>query len=78
MSFGQKIKTITEYKKESDSLVKTRKTEFDKTGNLTKEVRFGGYDGISKTFRNKNRIIKYHNGNKTSEYFWTHCKVKYG
>ncbi|WP_111710382.1 hypothetical protein [Lutibacter citreus] len=68
VSFGQKIKTITEYKKESDSLIKTRKTEFDKSGNLTKEVRFGGYDGISKTFRNKNRIIKYNNGKRFSEY----------
>ena len=69
ISFGQKIKTITEFRKESDSLIKTRKTEFNKFGNLTKEVRFGGYDAISKTFRNKIRIINYKNGKKISEYY---------
>lgn len=68
VSFGQKIKTITEFKKENDSLIKTRKTEFDKSGNLTKEVKFGGYDAISETFRNKNRIIKYVDGQRVSEY----------
>lgn len=68
ISFGQKIKIITEYRKDNDSLIKTRKTEFDKSGNLTKEVNFGGYDAISKTFRNKNRIINYQNGRKISEY----------
>jgi hypothetical protein len=68
VSFGQKIKTITEFKKENDSLIKTRKTEFDKSSNLIKEVRFGGYDAISKTFRNKNRIIKYDSGQRISEY----------
>ncbi len=69
ISFGQKIKTITEFRKEKDSLIKTRKTEFDKSGNLTKEVKFGSYDAISKTFRNKNRIINYKNGKKIFEYY---------
>lgn len=68
LSFGQKTKTITEFKKEKDSLIKTRKTEFSKSGNLIKEVRFGGYDAISETFRNNVRIINYDNGHKVSEY----------
>jgi|SRR5690625_248643 len=68
VSFGQKIKTITEFRKDKDSLIKTRKTEFDKSGNLTKEVKFGGYDAVSKTLRNKNRIINYRNGKKNIEY----------
>ena len=68
VSFGQKIKTITEFKSENDSLIKIRKTEFDKSEKLTKEVKFGGYDAISKTFRNKNRIVEYKNGHRVSEY----------
>ena len=68
VSFGQKIKTITEFKKENDSLIKTRKTEFDKSGNLIKEVNYGGYDAISETFRNKNRIINYNDGQRIYEY----------
>lgn len=68
VSFGQKIKTITELKKVNDSLIKIRKTEFDKSGNLTKEVKFGGYDVISKTFRNKNRYVNYENGRRVSGY----------
>lgn len=68
VSFGQKIKRITEFKKENDSLIKTRKTEFDKSGNLIEEVRFGGYDAVSETFRNKNRIIVYDDGQRIHEY----------
>lgn len=68
VSFGQKIKTITEFKKENDSLIKTRKTEFNKSGNLIKEVKYGGYDAISETFRNKNRIINYDDGQRIYEY----------
>jgi len=66
--FGQNIKAITELKKENDSLVKVGKSEFDKFGNLTKEVKFGGYDAILKTFRNKNRILEYENGKRVAEY----------
>lgn len=69
ISFGQKIKTITEWKKEEDSLVKTRITEFNKSGDLTKEIKYGGYDAISGTYRNKNRYIKYKNGKRVSEYY---------
>ena len=68
VSFGQRIKTIIEFKNENDSLIKIRKTVFDKSGKLTKEVKFGGYDPISKTFRNKNRIVKYKDGHRVSEY----------
>lgn len=69
--YGQKIKTITEFRKDKDSLIKNRKTEFNKNGNLIKEVRFGGFDPVIKTFRNNIRIVKYDNKKKVSEY---HCE----
>ena len=40
MSFSQNIKTITEFKKQGDSLVKNRSTEFDKDENLVREVKW--------------------------------------
>tara|TARA_R110000868_G_scaffold257955_2_gene515207 strand:+ start:1024 stop:1749 length:726 start_codon:yes stop_codon:yes gene_type:complete len=68
LSFGQKIKTITEFKNEKDSLIKVRKTTFDLSGNLLKEVTFGGFDAILKTNRNYNQFIEYNDGQKTVEY----------
>lgn len=69
LSYSQNIKSITEFKKMGDSLNKTRMTEFDKSGNLIKEVNYGNYDSILKTFRNKIRTFKYKNGQRISEYF---------
>lgn len=65
--FSQKIKTINEFRKDQDSLIKTRSTEFDKLGNLIKDVEFGGYDAISDTFRNRNRVVNYQNGRRVAE-----------
>lgn len=67
-SFGQKIKTITEFKNEKDSLIKVRKTIFDSSGNLMKEVIFGEFDGVLKTYRNKNQFFEYENGKRVLEY----------
>jgi hypothetical protein len=66
-SFGQEIKTITEFTKENDSLIKLRMTEFNKAGDITKEINFGGYDPISETFRNNKRTIEYKDGIRISE-----------
>ena len=69
LSFSQNIKTITEFKKQGDSLVKNRLTEFDNKGNLVNEVNYGSFDSISNTFRNKIRTFEYNNGQRVSEYF---------
>lgn len=69
MSYSQNIKSITEFKKVGDSLTKNRLTEFDKSGNLIREVDYGRYDSRLKTFRNKIRTFKYKNGQRISEYF---------
>jgi hypothetical protein len=60
LSFSQNIKSITELKKQGDSLVKNRLTEFDKDGNKTKEVKFR---------KRSNRIvtIEINNGIKVSQ-----------
>jgi hypothetical protein len=68
LSFGQKIKTITEFKNEKDSLIKVRETTFDNSGNLIKEIIFGEFDNILKTYRNKNQIVEYKDGKRVSEY----------
>lgn len=67
LSFSQKTKTITEFRKEIDTVIKVRKSYFNKNGRLLKEVRFGGYDPISKTFRNRIKKITYSNGRKILE-----------
>ncbi|MDC3319888.1 hypothetical protein OAV61_09020 [Flavobacteriaceae bacterium] len=69
LSFSQNIKSITEFKKAGDSLTKNRLTEFDKAGNLIREVNYGRYDSRLKTFRNKIRTFEYKNGQRISEYF---------
>ena len=68
LSFGQKIKTIIEFKSEKDSLIKVRKTTFDNSGNLIKEVIFGEFDDILKTYRNINHLVEYKNGKRVFEY----------
>lgn len=68
ITFGQKIKTITEFKSEKDSLIKVRETTFDNSGNLAKEVIFGEFDNILKTYRNKNQFVEYKNGKRVLEY----------
>ncbi|MBQ0910020.1 hypothetical protein KBJ98_15010 [Flavobacterium sp. F-328] len=68
LSFGQKIKTITEFKNEKDSLIKVRETTFDNSGNLIKEIIFGEFDDILKTYRNKNQFFEYKDGRRVSEY----------
>ena len=68
LSFGQKIKTITEFKNEKDSLIKVRETTFDSSGNLIKEIIFGKFDDILKTYRNKNQFFEYKDGKRVSEY----------
>lgn len=69
LSFSQNIKSIAEFKKVGDSLIKNRLTEFDKSGNLTREVKYGRYDSIIKTYRNKIITFEYKNGQRISEYF---------
>ena len=69
LSYSQNIKSITEFKKIGDSLTKNRLTEFDKSGNLTREVNYGRYDSRLKTFRNKIRMFEYKNRQRISEYF---------
>ena len=69
MSYSQNIKSITEFKKAGDSLTKNRLTEFDKSGNLIREVNYGRYDSRLKTFRKKIRTFEYRNGQRISEYF---------
>lgn len=69
LSFSQNIKSISEFKKVGDSLVKNRLSEFDKSGNLVREVNYGRFDSRLKTFRNKIRTFEYKNGQRVSEYF---------
>lgn len=71
-SFSQETKTITEYRKESDTVLKVRKSFFNKKGKLVKEIYFEGYDSISKTFRNRIKNITYHNNRKILE---TSCEL---
>lgn len=68
LGFGQKIKTITEFKDEKDNLIIVRETTFDYSGNLIKEVIFGEFDDILKTHRNKNQFFEYENGKIVFEY----------
>ena len=58
-----------EFEKAGDSLVKNRLSEFDKSGNLVREVNYGSFDSRLKTFRNKIRTFEYKNGQRISEYF---------
>ncbi len=69
LSFSQNIKSIVEFEKAGDSLVKNRLSEFDKSGNLVREVNYGSFDSRLKTFRNKIRTFEYKNGQRISEYF---------
>lgn len=69
MSYSQNIKSITEFKKVGDSLSKNRLSEFDKSGNLVREVNYGRFDSRLKTFRNKIRTFEYKNEQRVSEYF---------
>ena len=69
LSYSQNIKSITEYKKVGDSLSKNRLTEFDKSGNIVREVNYGSFDSRLKTFRNKIRTFEYKNGQRISEFF---------
>ncbi len=69
LSFSQNIKSISEFKIVEDSLVKNRLSEFDKSGNLVREVNYGKFDSRLKTFRNKIRTFEYKNGQRVSEYF---------
>lgn len=69
LSFSQNIKSIVEFKKVGDSLVKNRLSEFDKSGNLIQEVNFGKFDSRLNTHRNKIRTFEYANGQRVSEYF---------
>jgi len=71
LSFSQKTKAITEFRKETDTIIKVRKSYFNKKGQLTKEVRFGSYDMISKTFRNRIKNITYYKNRKKLE---TNCE----
>ncbi|RPD91645.1 hypothetical protein EGM88_14675 [Aureibaculum marinum] len=71
MSFSQKTKAITEFRKEIDTIIKVRKSYFNNRGRLIKEVRFGGYDIISKTFRNRIKNITYYKNRKKLE---TNCE----
>ena len=58
LSFSQNIKSITEFKKQGDSLVKNRLTEFNKNGNIIKEIRFGKRSNriITTEFQNEQRV----------------------
>jgi len=69
LSYSQNIKSITEFEKVGDSLTKNRLTEFDKSGNLIREVNYGKFDSRLKTFRNNIRTFEYKNGHRTFEYF---------
>jgi len=69
LSFSQNIKSISEFKKVGDSLVNNRLSEFDKSGNLVREVNYGKFDSRLKTFRNKIRTFEFINGQRVSEYF---------
>lgn len=68
LNFGQKIKTITEFNNEKDSILKMRETSFDKSGNLIKEIIFGAFDEVLETYRNYKRVVEYKNGQRTFEY----------
>lgn len=50
-------------------MVKNRFSEFDKSGNLIREVNYGKFDSRLKTYRNKIRTFEYQKGQITSEYF---------
>ncbi|QXP59709.1 hypothetical protein [Olleya sp. HaHaR_3_96] len=76
MSFSQNIKSIIEFKKAGDSLTKNRLTEFDKSGNLVREVRYEKYDSRSKTLRNKIRTLEYKNEQRISELFCEYFVAK--
>ena len=69
LSFSQNIKSISEFKKVGDSLVKNRLSEFDKSGNLIREVNYGKFDSKLKTFRNKIKTFEYKKGQRISEHF---------
>ena len=45
-----------------------RETSFDKSGNLIKEIIFGGFDEVLETYRNYNRFVEYKNGQRNFEY----------
>lgn len=72
LSFSQKTKAITEFRNEHDSIIKVRKSLFNKNGRLVEEIRFGGYDSISKTYRNRIRKITYDKNRKILE---TNCEL---
>ena len=67
LTYSQKIKSIIEYRNEIDTIIKVRKSDFNKNGKLVKEVYFGGYDFISKTYRNRIKTIEYKDNQKILE-----------
>jgi hypothetical protein len=67
LSFCQNIKSITEFRKEKDTLIKTRNSVFDKSGNLTLEIIYGNYDKRLETYRNNYKIILYEKEIKKNE-----------
>ncbi|QXP68515.1 hypothetical protein [Polaribacter sp. AHE13PA] len=69
LSFSQNIKSIAEFKKVGDSLIKNRLSEFDQSGNLVREVNYGRFDSRLKTYRNKITTFELKNGQRVSEYF---------
>lgn len=64
---SQKIKSITEFKKDGDNLLKTKFSLFDNNGNLTSEIIYGSYDKRLETFRNIKKNIVFEKGLKIEE-----------
>ena len=60
--YSQKIKSITEYKKQGNSLIKNRISEFDLNKNKTKEINFNTRSNriITTEFINNEKILEKH------------------
>jgi hypothetical protein len=60
--YSQKIKSITEYKKQGDSLIKKRMSEFDLKHNKTKEINFNTRSNQITTteFINNKKVLEKH------------------
>lgn len=60
LSFSQNIKSITEFKKQGDSLVKNCLTEFDKNGKVMNKIKFGTKTNfiITTQYKNGQRVSK--------------------
>ena len=65
--FSQKIKSITEFRVEGDSLIKSKFSNFNTSGNLLSEVTYGNFDERFETFRQTHKNILFEDGLKKEE-----------